>query len=128
MGCPSRRSAVGAVAAWLRPDDRMFLKFKVAEVAAYRQMSKRSRRCRVGACTFVGTLMVGFDRYLSTGGGDLGADRVGYQQTPMWLTDEEFDEMAAQMEAIFRSGYDNPPDSGRKRRLFSTIVFPDRAD
>ncbi|MGI9649419.1 MAG: helix-turn-helix domain-containing protein [Acidimicrobiia bacterium] len=78
--------------------------------------------------TFVGSLIVGFDRYLSGGGGDFGADRVGYQQTPMWLTDEEFDEMARRVAAILKSGYDNLPGADRKRRLFSTIVFPDRAD
>lgn len=75
--------------------------------------------------TFVGTLMVGFDRYLKGGGGDFGADRVGYQQTPMWLSDAEFDEMSEQMAAIFRSGYSNEPGADRKRRLFSTVVFPD---
>jgi hypothetical protein len=43
----------------------------------------------------------------------------------MWLSDAEFDEMAEQMAAIFKSGYSNEPGEDRKRRLFSTVVFPD---
>lgn len=75
--------------------------------------------------TFVGTLMLRFDRYLSAGGADFGADRVRYQQTPMWLSDDEVDEMAERVAGLLKSGYSNPPGGGRSRMLFSTIVFPD---
>ena len=75
--------------------------------------------------TFIGTLLAGFGRYLETGASDLVADGVGYHQTPMWLTDEELARLSERLSDVLRSGFANPPGRGRRRRLVSTVVFPE---
>lgn len=78
--------------------------------------------------TFLGTLLTGFARYVERDEIDLTADGVGYHQTPLWLSDEEFAEMNEQLAALIRSGYGNQPAPGRKRRLLATIVYPDAVE
>ena len=75
--------------------------------------------------TFVATLLADFAAYLETGEADLVADRVGYRQVPLWLTDDEFDEMAAEMSQAVQRRLANEPSPSRRRRLISTIVMPD---
>lgn len=75
--------------------------------------------------TFVGTLLTDFATYLETSDLDLGADRVGYRQVPLWLTDDEFDAMVAKMSRAVQEYLDNEPARGRRRRLLNTIVMPD---
>ncbi|BAN01452.1 helix-turn-helix domain-containing protein [Ilumatobacter coccineus] len=75
--------------------------------------------------TFVGTLLTDFAAYLDHGRPDLGTDRVGYRQVPLWLTDDELDEVVAKMAAVAQEHLDNEPAPGRRRRLLSTIVMPD---
>ena len=75
--------------------------------------------------TFVGTLLIDFATYLETSNLDLAADRVGYRQVPVWLTDEEFDAVLAKMREPLQECFDNEPGRGRRRRLISTIVTPD---
>lgn len=75
--------------------------------------------------TFVGTLLADFAAYLDVGKPALSTDRVGYRQVPLWLTDEEFDTLAASMAAAVQGQVDNEPAPGRRRRLLSTIVMPD---
>lgn len=75
--------------------------------------------------TFVGTLLADFAAYLDAGEPAVSSDRVGYRQVPLWLTDEEFDTLAASMTTAVQEHVDNPPTPGRRRRLLSTIVMPD---
>jgi DNA-binding transcriptional ArsR family regulator len=75
--------------------------------------------------TFVGTLLADYAAYLDTSELDLAADRVGFRQAPLWLTDDEFDELAAEMGRAMRTRVDNQPTPERRRRLFTTIVMPD---
>lgn len=75
--------------------------------------------------TFVGTLLADFATYLEAGDHNLAADRVGYRQVPLWLTDSEFDAMVAKMSGAVREHLGNEPAPGRRRRLLSTIVMPD---
>jgi DNA-binding transcriptional ArsR family regulator len=75
--------------------------------------------------TFVGTLLTDFGAYLTTSQLDLSADRVGFRQAPLWLTDQEFDELAAEMGRAVRDRLDNRPAPERRRRLVTTIVMPD---
>ena len=75
--------------------------------------------------TFVGTLLADFAAYLDSGEPALSADRVGYRQVPLWLTDEEFDALVARMTTAVQEHVDNKPAPGRRRRLLSTIVVPD---
>ena len=75
--------------------------------------------------TFVGTLLTDFAAYLETSNLDLAADRVGFRQIPLWLTDAEFDELAAEFAEALRSRMDTQPSPERRRRLITTIVMPD---
>jgi hypothetical protein len=79
--------------------------------------------------TFVASLLSDFGRYVdgvSADGGspDLLADRVGYRQAALWLTDEEFDEMARDLTAVLTARLGNRPDGERRRRLVSTVHLP----
>lgn len=74
---------------------------------------------------FVATLLSDFAAYLEDGDRDLAADRVGYRQVPLWLTDEEFDEMVEAMGRSVQAHLGNEPSAGRRRRLLTTIVMPD---
>ena len=75
--------------------------------------------------TFVGSLISGFGAYLDSGQPDYVADGVGYHQIPLWLSDEEFTELTAELSTALRSRFDNEPTSGRRRRLISTVLMPD---
>ena len=75
--------------------------------------------------TFLGALMADYAAYLDGGGVDMVNDRVGYRQVPLWLSDEEFDELTAEMGDAVRRRLDNQPGPQRRRRLFTTIVMPD---
>ena len=74
---------------------------------------------------FVATLLADFAAYLEAEERDLVADRVGYRQVPLWLTDDEFDQMVEEMGRSVQAHLDNEPTSGRRRRLLTTIVMPD---
>ena len=75
--------------------------------------------------TFVGTLLTDFATYLDQGKPALGRDRVGYRQVAIWLTDEEFDTLAATVATAVQAHTDNAPTPGRRRRILSTIAMPD---
>ncbi len=75
--------------------------------------------------TFLGTLISNYAAYLEPGDPDLVADRVGYQQVPLWLTDDEFDDMAVELRSAVRSRLDNQSRPDRRRRLITSIVMPD---
>jgi hypothetical protein len=79
--------------------------------------------------TFAATLMADFDRYIgraSPDGGapDLAGDRVGYRQAAVWVTDEEFDELVADLAAAVKARMTNQPDGARRRRLVTTVHLP----
>jgi hypothetical protein len=79
--------------------------------------------------TFAAALMADFDRYLTRaapdgGSPDLAGDRVGYRQAAVWLTDEEFDEMATDLAAVLTARMGNRPDGARRRRLVTTVHLP----
>ena len=75
--------------------------------------------------TFVGTLLSDYASYLQTGRIDLAADRVGYRQVPLWLSDDELDELVEELRSVLESRIDHLPGSGRRRRLISSVVMPD---
>lgn len=75
--------------------------------------------------TFVATLLSDYAGYLGQGSLDLAADRVGYRQAPLWLTDEEFDELTGELADAVGRRLQFQPGGGRRRRLMSTIVMPD---
>ena len=73
--------------------------------------------------------MADFDRYLERaapdgGAPDLLADGVGYRQAAVWVTDEEFDAMVADLAAVLQARLANRPDGERRRRLVTTVHLP----
>jgi len=75
--------------------------------------------------TFVGTLLTDYASYLGAGPIDLAADRVGFRQVPLWLSDEELDQLVEEIGTALRSRLDYAPGPGRRRRLLNSIVMPD---
>jgi DNA-binding transcriptional ArsR family regulator len=74
---------------------------------------------------FVAILLGEFSQYLdSKEKPDLVADGVGYTKVAMYLSDEEFMNMAKKMNEALASTLQNQPAPGRKRRLFTNIVIP----
>jgi hypothetical protein len=78
--------------------------------------------------SFVAALLGDFGRYLDRvapgGTPDLAADRAGYRKAAVWVTDEEFDEMHAELSAVLRARMANRPGGARRRRLVSTVHLP----
>ena len=52
-------------------------------------------------------------------------DRLGYRQVPLWLTDEELEEVTEELRSVLRRALHNQPTPARRRRLLTTIVMPD---
>ena len=65
-----------------------------------------------------------FDRYLAHGDVDLARDRVGYRFAAMNLSDEETDELIADLVEVLRPRLEKEPMPGRRRRMLSTILMP----
>jgi len=75
---------------------------------------------------FVTTLLSGFARYLQQEAPiDLFADGVGYHEVLLYLSDDEFVQFATALNQALLPFLRNQPSPHRRRRLFSTIVFPD---
>jgi DNA-binding transcriptional ArsR family regulator len=77
---------------------------------------------------FVTTLIGDFARYLQQDGPlDLFADGAGYRQTLFYLSDDELVEAATALNRALLPYLANGPAPGRRRRVFSTILYPDIA-
>ncbi|MCG5435405.1 helix-turn-helix domain-containing protein [Micromonospora foliorum] len=74
--------------------------------------------------TFAASLLGDFDRYLAHEHADPHRDGVVYRQAAVWLTDEEFATMVAEIEHAVVSRTGNTRD-GRTRRVVSLVVVPD---
>ncbi|MET1065987.1 MAG: helix-turn-helix domain-containing protein [Arthrobacter sp.] len=73
---------------------------------------------------FIASLLSRFDRYISRDSVDLARDRVGYRQTALWLTDEEFDDLAEDLRKTLATRTGNTPGGKRKLHTLSTIFLP----
>lgn len=77
--------------------------------------------------TFMLTVLDDFSHYLNRGeNGELNfaADGVGYQKTPLFLSDEEFASFAAALNQALAPFLHLANAPGRRKRLFSTIMMP----
>lgn len=75
---------------------------------------------------FITTILGDFTRYLQQdAASDLVADGVGFNQTPFYLSDEEFTQAAEALNHALLPFLHNQPAPHRRRHLFTTIVFPD---
>ncbi len=77
--------------------------------------------------TFVAALLADFDRYTASAGSaglEPARDGVGYRQVALWLTDEEFGELVADLRAVLSARTELPPDGDRRRRIVSQVFLP----
>jgi DNA-binding transcriptional ArsR family regulator len=73
---------------------------------------------------YVAGLIADFERYVASGPIDLARDGAGYWVAGMWLTDEEFTDLARDMNEVIEARLANSPGKGRQRRLLYTISLP----
>jgi hypothetical protein len=105
------------------------LVLEAASVGAEDAASMSADDHRRAFTTFAAMLLADFDRYLgraapSGAAPDLAADRVGYRQAAVWVTDGEFDEMVAELAGVLQARMRHQPGGGRRRRLVSTVHLP----
>jgi DNA-binding transcriptional ArsR family regulator len=79
---------------------------------------------RHGFAAAVAALHAEFNAYLDRPGADPFADRVGYRQGILWLSEDEITEMVGEVRAVFAARAGNEPAPGRSPRLISLIQFP----
>lgn len=79
---------------------------------------------RHGFAAAMAALVAEFNTYLNQGHADPTADKVGYRQIPLWLSQEERAELISQIHTILVSHMDNQPGPDRSLHLLSPILFP----
>lgn len=79
---------------------------------------------RRGFATVVAVLLAEFDAYLSRPGADPVADKVGYRQISVWLTDREKADLVDEVVAAIRRRTGNVSGEGRRRHLLTPVLFP----
>ena len=77
-----------------------------------------------GITSFVGSLLESAARYLQSGDAKPGADVFGYRLIPMWLNDEEAEQLTTSLGDVIRPYLDNGPED-RRRILLNTVFIPD---
>ncbi|MGW5672471.1 helix-turn-helix domain-containing protein [Micromonospora sp. NPDC003776] len=95
-----------------------------ASVDATAARSMSSEQHRRGFLTFVAGVLADFDRYLDSGGGDLGRDLAGYRQNAFHATDAEAIEFITRLQALFAEYAALGPGPDRTRRLLTTVLLP----
>ncbi len=78
-----------------------------------------------GFLTFVGALVEAFGRYLDHPESDPSRDGVGYRQAALWLSDDELQRLADELNLVLEPHLANRPSPARTRRTLSTILIPD---
>jgi DNA-binding transcriptional ArsR family regulator len=79
---------------------------------------------RHGFAAAMAALVAEFNTYLNQSDADPTADKVGYRQIPLWLSQEERADLITQMHTILVSHMDNQPGPDRSLHLLSPILFP----
>ena len=79
-----------------------------------------------GLTTFVGALVEATARYLKSEGADPASDPFGYRQIPLWLNENEVDDLISRLGEVIEPLLNNDPE-GRSRILINTILIPDVA-
>lgn len=72
---------------------------------------------------FVGFLLAQFRAYMEREGSDPVRDGVSYRAAPIYLSDEEYARLIADMR-VRNEGLLANSEAGRRRRLFASIVIP----
>ncbi|TDK28008.1 ArsR family transcriptional regulator [Arthrobacter crusticola] len=101
------------------------LRIEASELSPEELNSMTEEQHRQAFTSFVAGLLRNFDRYVEQADGvDLVRDGVGYRQTAVWLTDEEFGKLAEGFRSAILPYADNPASPERTRRLITSIVMP----
>ena len=74
--------------------------------------------------TFALGLVADHDRYLAGEDVDLARDQVGYRRAALHLSDQETAQLVADLRAAVAPYRDLPPEPGRRRRIFATVLLP----
>jgi DNA-binding transcriptional ArsR family regulator len=78
-----------------------------------------------GAFTaYIAGLIADFERYIASAPADPVKDGVNFQVGAMWLTDEEYIDLALELTAVYRERLANAPGKGRRRRMIYTVSLP----
>jgi DNA-binding transcriptional ArsR family regulator len=75
--------------------------------------------------TFTTQLLSLYENYLNQGDVDLVRDGVSYRIANLYLTDEEFQELAKEIGALLQKAMLNEPTPERRARNFATIIIPE---
>jgi hypothetical protein len=88
-------------------------------------LARASRDDQLGYfAAFAAGLIAQFDQYLLRADVDFSRDGVGYRQLVLHLSDKEFAEMVAALNAAVVPFLAYGPRPGRKRRAFATVMMP----
>ncbi|WP_019850424.1 helix-turn-helix domain-containing protein [Desulfitobacterium sp. PCE1] len=74
--------------------------------------------------SFATALLSDFDNYLSGKDYDLGQDRVSFQSYPLYLTDQECDELFQTIQETLNKVASNKEEGERRLRKFSFVLIP----
>ena len=74
----------------------------------------------------IAALLADFGAYLDGGTADPSKDRVGYRQIPLWLSDEEHQQLMEHFQRLVSPMLAHRPGAGRRQYLVSPIIFPIR--
>ena len=100
------------------------LRLRAASVSPDEVASMSVEDQRQAFTAFVAGLLADFDRYLDRGDIDLRRDGVGYRMAGLWLDDNEFAELLAELVRVLEPRFANAPTAGRRRRILWTVLLP----
>lgn len=73
---------------------------------------------------FLMKIYADFERYFNDENANPGVDKVFLSNLTLLLSDEEFDELLGQLNALFKRHLNNAPNQNRKQRSISLISSP----
>jgi len=73
---------------------------------------------------YIAGLMADFERYIASAPADPVRDGASYRVAAMWLTDDEFVDLAREVAEAFLERFANAPGQGRRRRMVYTVTLP----
>jgi len=76
---------------------------------------------------FFTSVLRDFERYLQQEKVDVARD-VRYHQVPLYLSDDELQDLMQQLTTIIQGYQNTPPDPSRRRRLLTSVIMPARDD
>ena len=78
-----------------------------------------------GFVAFVGALVAAFDRYIHHPDAAPSVDPLGYRQVVLWLTDDETDDLLADLREVLARHGGREAGPKRRRVRLSTVLIPE---